>query len=264
MLVSGDKMNEKQQRHKNLKKKKRRRLLRYITLLAAAAALVASFVYVAVSAIAGGVFNIKHIEVTGNEIVDSETIVETSGIQENTSIFWVDLNKAHYNISELVNVEKLEISKVLPDKIVIKIKEVPSVCAINYDGAINYIDENGCLVEHSDYLRKTDIPLITGFTDVSFGKIGEQVVLKPAWKYDTVMALLKIFKTDGNLSKISEIGITENNDYKIITKNNVIIHLKDLDNFKDNYNYISTIFEQNKSNLDINLTVGANPIVKPR
>ncbi|MDO4288891.1 MAG: FtsQ-type POTRA domain-containing protein [Eubacterium sp.] len=257
-------MNEKQQRHKNLKKKKRRRLLRYITLLAAAAALVAAFVYVAVQAVSSGVFNIKHIEVTGNEVVDSETVVEASGIAENSSIFWVDINKAHYNIRELVNVESLEISKVLPDKIVIRIKEVPSICAINYDGAINYIDEKGCLVEHSDYLRKTDIPLITGFTDVSFGKIGETVSVNPDWKYDTVMELLKIFKNDGNLSKISEIGITENNDYKIITKNNVIIHLKDLDNFKNNYSYILTVLQQNKSNLDINLTVGNNPVVKAR
>lgn len=257
-------MNEKQQRHKDLKKKKRRRLLRYITLLAAVVALVAVFGYLFYNAVSSGVFNIKQIEVSGNEVVDSETIIETSGISENTSIFWVDLNKAHYNIKELINVEKLEISKVLPDKIVIRIKEVPSICALNFEGAINYIDEDGCLVEHSDYLRKTDIPLVTGFSDVSIGKIGEMVSIKPEWKYETVMSILRIFKEDGSLSKISEIGITENNDYKIITKNNVIIHFKDLENFKDHYSYMMTVFEQNKSNLDINLTIGSNPVVKPR
>lgn len=39
----------------------------------------------------------------------------------------------------------------------------------------------------------------------------------------------------------------------------------DLDNFKSSYDYINTVFAENKSNLDINLTTGGNkPILKPR
>ena len=49
------------------------------------------------------------------------------------------------------------------------------------------------------------------------------------WKFDTVMEILKTFQNDGNLAKISEVGITENNTYRIITKNNVVMTVSDLD-----------------------------------
>lgn len=79
------------------------------------------------------------------------------------------------------------------------------------------------------------------------------------------MEILKTFQNDGNLAKISEVGITENNTYRIITKNNVVMTVSDLDNFKGSYDYINTVFAENKSNLDINLTTGGNkPILKPR
>ena len=239
-------MDEKLQRRKKLKKNKRKRLLKYVTLLVVAVSILFVFIFVMASAISAGVFNIKHIEVIGNEVVDSETIIETSGINEGESIFWVDLNKAHYNIEELINVEKLEITKVMPDKIVIKVKEAPAICAVNYDGKINYINREG-------------------FTDITIDKIGHPVTFNPDWKFDTVMEILKTFQNDGNLAKISEVGITENNTYRIITKNNVVMTVADLDNFKSSYDYINTVFAENKSNLDINLTTGGNkPILKPR
>ena len=41
--------------------------------------------------------------------------------------------------------------------------------------------------------------------------------------------------------------------------------VSDLDNFRGSYDYINTVFAENKSNLDINLTTGGNkPILKPR
>ena len=82
-------MDEKLQRRKKLKKNKRKRLLKYVTLLVVAVSILFVFIFVMASAISAGVFNIKHIEVIGNEVVDSETIVETSGINEGESIFWV-------------------------------------------------------------------------------------------------------------------------------------------------------------------------------
>lgn len=257
-------MDEKLQRRKNLKKNKRKRLLKYVTLWIVAISILFVFVFVMAKAITTGVFDIKHIEVTGNEVVDSQAIIDASGIKEGESIFWVDLNKAHYNIGVIMNADKLEISKIMPDKIIIKIKEAPAICAVNYDTQINYINREGLLVARSEYLRRTDIPIITGFTDIVITKIGEPVIMNPSWKCETVMEILKIFQNDGNLEKISEIGVTENNTYRLITKNNVVMTVSDLDNFKSSYDYIRTVLSDNKSNLDINLTVGGKPVLKAR
>ncbi|MEG0811381.1 MAG: FtsQ-type POTRA domain-containing protein [Eubacterium sp.] len=215
-------------------------------------------------AITLGVFNIKNIEVIGNEVVDSEAIIDSSGINEGESIFWVDLNSAHYKIKELIDVEKLEIAKVMPDKIVIKIQEGTVIGAINFDGNVNYIGNDAVLIERSIYLKKTDIPIITGFTEIEIDKIGHPITVKPDWKFDTVMTILNVFQKDGNLAKISEIGTTAENTYKIISKNNVVFEIKDIENFNTFYDYICTVLSQNKNNMDINLTAGNNPIMKPR
>ncbi len=257
-------MDNKQQRQKNLKKRKHQRLLRYIVLLVVVVSILAVSGYLIVNAVRTGVFNIKHIHVEGNEIIDEASVIEASGIQEGDNIFLADLNQAHAGIENVVNVKKLEIKKVMPDTIVINMQEMPSICAINIEGTINYLDENGVLVEQSNYLRKTDIPIITGFNDITIDKIGRAIVVNPGWKFQSVMDMLKALEKDGSLSKISEINVTEDNTYKIITKNNVVMTVSDYEGFVTFHDYIQTVLSENRSNLDINLTAGSNPVIKNR
>lgn len=257
-------MNEKEKKRKYLKRKKHKRLLRYFVLLVVILSVLAVSGYVLVHAVQTGVFNIKTIEVEGNEIVDKNEVIEASGIHEGDNIFFADINQAHYNIEMLVNLESLEIHKVMPDKIIIKMQEVPVIAAINWENKIYYIGSKSILVEDSDYLKKTDIPLITGFSDIHIQDVGQQVTLNPDWKFDTVMNILRSFEKDDVLSKISEVGITSDNTYRIITKNNVIMTVKDYDNFNASKDYILGVIKQNKSNLDIDLTSGTNPVIKAR
>jgi Cell division septal protein len=211
-----------------------------------------------------GIFNVTEIEVVGNEIVDAQTVVEASGINVGESVFLIDVNQANYNINALMNLDELEISKIMPNKILIRMVESVPICAVNYDNKVYYLSEDKTLIEDGEYLRKTDIPLIFGSDEVTITEIGKEVVVEPYWRFDTIMNILRDLKKDSNLEKISEVRMTEVNTYEIVTKNGTVFILWDYNNYIDNKAYIQNNLDKNTSNMIINLAVGTKPVIKPR
>ncbi|WP_296557765.1 FtsQ-type POTRA domain-containing protein [uncultured Acetobacterium sp.] len=253
-----------EQRRRQRKANKRKRIMKALisTLVVLGICGVVGFgVYQAVNL---GIFNVAEIEVVGNEIVDTETVIEASGINVGESIFLIDINQANYNINALMNLDELEISKIMPSKILIRMIESVPICAVNYDNKVYYITEDKKLIEDGEYLRKTDIPLIFGSDAVTITEIGKEVVVEPYWRFDTIMNILRDLKNDNNLEKISEVRMTEVNTYEIVTKNGTIFILWDYDNYIDNKAYIQNNLDKNTSNMIINLAVGTKPVIKPR
>ncbi len=126
--------------------------------------------------------------------------------------------------------EKLHITLKFPDTVIISITEEEAVCAIMADNKAYYLDQDGMVVEISDYLRKSDIPLISGLTSPETPMVGQRITLEPDWKYAEVHKMLMTFLNSGYTAKISEIIATANNDYKIITKNNIAFSVLDYNN----------------------------------
>jgi cell division protein FtsQ len=253
-----------EQRRRQRKANKRKRIMKALisTLIVLGICGVVGFgVYQAVNL---GIFNVAEIEVVGNEIVDTETVIEASGINVGESIFLIDINQANYNINALMNLDELEISKIMPSKILIRMIESVPICAVNYDNKVYYITEDKKLIEDGEYLRKTDIPLIFGSDAVTITEIGKEVVVEPYWRFDTIMNILRDLKNDNNLEKISEVRMTEVNTYEIVTKNGTIFILWDYDNYIENKAYIQNNLDKNTSNMIINLAVGTKPVIKPR
>ena len=81
---------------------------------------------------------------------------------------------------------------------------------------------------------------------------------------DIIVEMLRTFKNNGLLNRISEVSLKSDNTYRIITVDGTVFTVKDLDNFHDYFGYIKTVVENGESELDINLTAGNNPIQKPR
>ncbi|WP_303868982.1 cell division protein FtsQ/DivIB [Acetobacterium wieringae] len=253
-----------EQRRRQRKANKRKRIMKGLITILVILGVIGAISFGAYQAVNLGIFNIAEIEVVGNEIIDTETVVKASGINVGESIFLIDVNQANYNINSLMNLDELEISKIMPNKILIRMVESVPICAVNYDNKVYYLTEDKKLIEDGEYLRKTDIPLVFGSDAVSISEIGKEVVVEPYWRFDTVMNILKDLKSDGNLAKISEVRMTDVNTYEIVTKNGTVIILWDYDNYMDNKPYIQTNLDKNTSNMIINLAAGTKPVIKPR
>ena len=76
--------------------------------------------------------------------------------------------------------------------------------------------------------------------------------------------MLKLFRQNNLLNQLSEVSITDTNNYRIITKQGVIFTVKNFTNLQEYFNYISSVIENGEVNQDINFTVGNNPIKKAR
>lgn len=253
-----------EQRRRQRKIKKRKRIMTSLITFLIILGIVGGISFASFEAVKQGLFNVTEIEVVGNQIVDAQTVIDASGIRVGESIFLVDLNKANYNINSLMNLDDLVISKIMPNKILIRLEESTPICAVSKDNNVYYLTRDKKLIENSQYIRKTDIPLVFGCESITVAGIGEEVVIEPYWRFDTVMNILKDLEDSGGLEKISEVRMTENNTYEIVTKNGTIFSFWDYDNFQENEDYILSNLSANTSNMLINLTVGTKPVIKAR
>ena len=254
----------KSERRKLRKKKKTLRIMRRTTIAFIFIALFAVVGYIAFISITTGIFGVKVIEVTGTEILTNEQIIEASQIQEGENIFLLNLNNIRFNINKVVSAKNIYIQKVLPNKVIINIEEKQPIGIFNYDNKVYYIDSDGSLMEITEELGKDDTPIISGFTKYQFGEIGEKVEIEPAYKFEQILNMLQLFKQNNQLNELSEISLTENNNYRIITKKGVVFTVKNFNNLQEYFNYISSVIENGEVNQDINFTTGNNPIKKPR
>lgn len=251
-------------KRKQRKKKKRRRIAKGLMTFLIIVGLIGAVALGFYQAMKQGYFNIAEIEVVGNEIIEEKDVIAAAGIKMGDSIFFTDLNQANYNINELLGLSQLEISKIFPNKILIRMVESTPICVVNFNDELYYLDRNRKLIENSSYLRKTNIPIIFGVENVTMGEIGRKLDIEPAWRFDIVNYILKELDSRGNLEKISEIRLTLDNNYEIVTKNGSVITVWDFDNFLANEAYITAVLEQNTSNMNINVTTGDKPVIKPR
>lgn len=262
-------MKKRSQRQKELKQKLRRRKRRRIAVrvlsLLIALGILAGVGYWFYTATVQGVFNIKHVEVVGSGSRESQGIIDAAGVPMDQNLFTANLNAIDTNIRNNLMVDDLRVSKKYPDTILVDITLEPAVCAMVAEDKTFYLNKEGKVVEVSDYLEKSDIPLVSGLTGITVDTaVRSNATIQPEWKYKEILRMIDVLDNSGYGSKISEIIATSDNHYKIITKNNVIFQVDDFEGFKENYDYIGTVIQKNQSNLDINLTAGPNPIVKTR
>lgn len=185
-----NKRSPKEQRRRDLKKKHRLNMLRRIAVFLICVAGLGVLGYSFVVALNDGVFDVRTIEVEGSELIPKETIIEESGIREGDNIFLVNVNEAQGRISDSLITRRLVIRKVMPDKIVIQVEEKPVLFAVNDNGQICYFGENLELITKSEYLTRSDVPLVSGLTSYQIGSVGDALTAEPAYKFDIIVEML--------------------------------------------------------------------------
>lgn len=249
-------------RRKHLKRNKRKRIAFRVLILFMIIGGLGYGGYRLTKGILDGTFEVKHIAVVGNEVVDSNSIREAARIPVHTSIFLIDLNEVYRNVVEHINCQHLMITKKFPDTVVINIEEQAAFCAVMNADKFFYLDYDFKVVESSPTLGRADLPILSGLTGAWDAKVGSVIDFQPAFRATELKTIMTIIANSGYKDRISEYIAADGGVYRIITKNNVEFIVSDLDNFKENYNYIGTILEKNKSSLIIDLTMGSQPIVK--
>ncbi|KQL58157.1 hypothetical protein AN965_05125 [Alkalicoccobacillus plakortidis] len=121
---------------------------------------------------------VKSIQVSGNQLLTDEEVLEASGLSEGMNIWNIDRNTRIEQTTQLKEVESIEISRRLPSSLFIQVKEYPRVAYVYSEEGYLPLLKNGQILDtvHDSQLVG-DAPILVDFTEESLREtIGEQLM----------------------------------------------------------------------------------------
>ena len=216
---------ERQERVKKLKRKRNFRL----AIVIAAFVLVLCIILSPVLLFA--VFKVNGFSIEGETLYTEEEIIAASGIPQGKSIFFADLDEAKVNIeSKLPYTNKVQLSRKLPDTIVIRLESTDRAYAVEKsEGLYALTNRDFKVLEIAGVIPEGVVPVI-GATPViadpgkplSFVNEGEEV--------DATLNLIKSISSavaNSGLSDINFISVRSRSNIYLIFQERIVMRLGD-------------------------------------
>lgn len=234
-----DQKDEKEQ-EKIYKRKKRKK--RFFKILILIMILVAGIVFALVSPI----FNIREINVSGNNLLSSDTIISLSKLEEGQNLFKFLKIKTKRDIKTNPYVKDVKIKRRIPKTIDIVIEEKNRSYNVAFLNSFAYIDKQGYILEISE--ERVDLPTILGAsTEENDFVLGNRLNNDDLEKLSIVIQIMNICKEYELDSKITSIDIEDKNNYILyLESERKEINLGDENNLNDKMMFIPFTLEENK------------------
>lgn len=107
-------------------------------------------------------FRVNEILITGRHAVSQQDILTQLNLVRGTPLFGVSLKNAQEKLAALSWVKDVSVSRRLPDKIVVSMKERTPVALWQYQKKISLIDETGAVLVTESLDRYQGLPLVVG------------------------------------------------------------------------------------------------------
>ena len=214
-------------------------------------------------ALTSPIFNIKEIEVEGNEKISKETVVSLSDIKEETNIFRNSKSIIENKIKTNPYIDKVEIKRSLPDVLKIKIEERKIAYQIKVIDSYIFLDYQGYILEKSAQPEK--VPIIEGFNTTTDELLkNTRISDNDIQRLNTILKIVDNAKSLKIYDLITNINI-ENNEYIIYFKSKKKhAYLGDGTDITNKMLYVSEILNKEDGNsgkifINGNLNAGFKP-----
>ncbi len=121
-----------------------------------------------------GLFAIKHVIIKGNIDIPSEDILLSAKLNNYKNIFQVNIGLMKQSILENPRIATVTITRQIPDKIIIIVKERQSYCLLAYKNNFLIVGEDSVIIGVKDENELYDLPIVTG-VQLESVKIGEKI-----------------------------------------------------------------------------------------
>lgn len=160
-------------------------------------------------------FNIKTINVQGNESLTADQIKGYLTFKEGDNIFLFNKGKSRDNILNNHFVESVEINRVFPSSVAVNVKEYKLRGYVPYSGSYLFIDGEGRVLDVQKKTTKS-LPVVEGlkFNNVTVGEILQ--VDNPS-TFETMVHLSKLFEKYELLSDVIRVDMTDVTDIHLYT-----------------------------------------------
>jgi cell division protein FtsQ len=110
---------------------------------------------------------VRTIEVRGVERTRVADLLEASGLKEGVNVFSVDARQAQKRLLNLPWVKKAQVTRIVPDRIVVDVVEHQPVALINLEG-LYYVNRSGEVFKRVQPGEREDLPVLTGIARMGF------------------------------------------------------------------------------------------------
>lgn len=240
----------------NKNKIKKRKRINFILKYSTIAVL---FIILIVSAMFSPLFNIKTIQVEGNEKITENEIISLSKIQINNNIFQLNKRKIKNQIKQNAYIGEVNIIRKLPSNIVIQIEERKPAYLLEYAGNYIYVDKHGYFLEITN--QKLELPILQGAsTKTEDFIVGNRLNIEDLQTLSFVAKIMEAAQINEIETLITRIDIAKQENIKLIfeTKGKTA-YLGDNTNISTKILIIKTILEKEEGkegeifvNIDLN------------
>lgn len=216
------------------KKKRRLKIIKWTSLLVLLLGAITLFLL-------SDLFNIKEIIVVNNSKITALEIKELSELQVNENMFkFMEMNVTK-KIKQNPYIESVDIHRKLNGTIEIEVTERVATYMLVLEEQYAYINNQGYILEITEEVL--EVPTITGYTTENI-EPGNRLEQKDLEKLNTVIQIMKVAKEKEFDSKITNINIEDENDFKLTMESeNKIIHLGNSNKINDKFIMLKAVLE---------------------
>lgn len=158
------------------------------------------------------VFNIKEINVTNNNKVQTQEIVSLSGLNIGENMLKTSKRKIKNNLKQNPYVEDVKVHRRISGKVNIEIQERIPTYMIKFANAYAYINNQGYILEVTE--NPLEIPIIEGILTLEENiKAGNRLETEDLLKMQDVIKIMESAKLNYMDSIITSINISDSNNY---------------------------------------------------
>ncbi len=193
------------------------------------------------------IFNVKSIEVTNNNYITKEQIINSSGIKMNENMFKFSKKEVKNNILSNPYIEDVKVSRnIFNDKIEIDIKERTATLMLEYGNSYVYINNQGYILEISTV--KLDSPILKGYvTPLEQVKPGNRLNKGDLERLETVLQIIEAANSNDLGQLITQIDIKDTNDYiMVLESEDKTVYLGDCSNLSTQMLYVKDMVTRSK------------------
>ena len=190
-------------------------------------------------------FKVGRVEVQGNTIYSSEKIMEASGLELGDNLLTVSRARVAGNVkAALPYVDQVSVGRVLPDTVVISVKESQLVFAAQTDtNTVWLISPSGKALERIDASIMEEYPQIIGVT-LNNPTAGQTVTAVNQTTLDAVLTLFSELDGTGILEHVASVNVEKEYDMVVQYDDRYEIDLGSSDRLAYKVQYLQAILEQ--------------------
>ncbi|MBP3655053.1 MAG: FtsQ-type POTRA domain-containing protein [Oscillospiraceae bacterium] len=172
-----------------------------------------SFVLICISVVVAMsiFFRVSRIEVEGNEDYTDEQIIEATGIDTGDNLFFLNrIGAVSSMLARLPYIQEASISRVLPDRVIITVKESSAVATVSSETSAWMIDHNCKLMTAVTESEALGLIHVTGITAI-LPSVGDVIAVEEGEedKIEYLSEILYEIEVRGLQSRITDLDISD-------------------------------------------------------